>query len=304
MLNPVHGARIDPKRQHPVLDIRHWEAEFPIGDWRKCDYSVATPEELARAEQARRLASVKGPLGPSVPADVFVWSDSPDHERPWLTRIGGIPWREKGKPWPKGPDGVPLCFLAQICFVDSKDILAHELPGDVALIFGQWSKGWATIFECGVLEWSNLKLKEPQDLFDLTWTTELPFKYGGVIHRTVQYTDWRTSDPAFEAAGFKDGGFFKAAMQATSIGSYSGLPQGWPFEAGDGCSLVAVLSSFSMNGRWPLVDVPNSLVSVDSDGVESQFSFHRANDLNVHGVGCAYIYRDGKGEFKMQTSTS
>jgi hypothetical protein len=85
-------------RQHPVLDIGYWERQFPLtdkdgdmGEW------IDDPSGLARREQAIRQAKTKGSLGPSVPAEVFVWADTDLPDLPWPTRIGGTPWRPKGK---------------------------------------------------------------------------------------------------------------------------------------------------------------------------------------------------------------
>ncbi|WP_309570013.1 DUF1963 domain-containing protein [Deinococcus sp.] len=39
-------------------------------------------------------------------------------------KVGGIPYRVKGEPWPAAPDGTPMMFLAQLNFAD-----VPELPG-------------------------------------------------------------------------------------------------------------------------------------------------------------------------------
>ncbi|HZW07674.1 MAG TPA: hypothetical protein VFF65_11180, partial [Phycisphaerales bacterium] len=268
----IHGTRPDPKRQHPVLDLAHWEGEFPLGAERRDGGWIDTPGKLARREQSLRLAASKGTLGPSVPSDIFVWADTALHDKPWLTRIGGTPWREKGKPWPKGNGGIPLVFLGQICFADSQDMLPCKLPGDVALIFGSAAKGWISLVNGSALEWSSLKLKTPEDgLGGVPWNGELPYAYQGVIHRTVQHTDGDAAEKAFVAAGWKDGGSGIQSVQATSIGTYADLPQGWPFEKGDGCTLIATLSSFYFGGKWPLCDVPRGPQRVSADGAESDF---------------------------------
>lgn len=301
----IHGTRDDPNKQHPVLDIAHWETEFPLGDNRGEGGGVDDPGGVARTEQARRLALSKGDLGPSVPADVFVWSDDVDRRKPWLTRIGGRPWREKGKPWPRDAQGQPLTFLGQICFVDSRDVLPpapFQLPGDVALIFGTNDNGWVGLVDGAALEWSSLTLKQSDEHgSDAPRHGLLPYEYQGVIHRTVQYTDWRSAEKAFEAAGFKKGGFNVRAIQATSIGAYASLPQGWPFEKPEDGTLVATLSSFYCRGKWPLVDLPHAPISVDGQGRELRFWWHNDSALNfsVGDAGCIWIYRDHRGEFKL-----
>jgi hypothetical protein len=296
----IHGAKDKRGRQHPVLDIRHWENQFPLkeddrgeGGW------IDDPGGLARREQVIRMARTKGRLGPSVPADVFVWANTRLLDLPWLTRIGGAPWRPKGKPWPRDENGVPLAFLGQICFADSTDILPYKLPGDVALIFGTASRGGASIDDGSALEWSPLKIKIPEVSYRIPWTGALPYAYQGVLHRTVQYTDWKAAEPAFKAIGYKNGGWGIHSIQATSIGVYAALPQGWPFNDGDGNTLIATLSSFYFRGQWPLCDIPNCLKIVDSNGREENMIFDKARDFGIGDAGCIWIYRDKRGVFKL-----
>ena len=294
-----HGTKPDATKKHPVLDIRHWMDDFPLGEDRSESGDVERPGQRARVEQARALARVRGDLGPSVPADIFVWTHSVDRDKPWLTRLGGrYPWREKNKPWPKDPDGVPLHFLGQICFADSKDILPCELPGEVAIIFGRWQAGWTFTDDVGVLEWSPIALKEPTDITQ-GWTTALPFCYQGVIHRSVQYTDWKAAEPSFKAVGYKHGGHGIHSIQATSIGTYANLPQGWPFENGDGNTLIATLGSFYFRGSWPLCDVPRTFGLVRADGSEYDPSSVDGMSLGIGDAGCIWIYRDKDGVFKL-----
>lgn len=295
-----YGALVDPSRQHAVLDIAHWESVFPIATERRELYQVYTPEHFAKMEQARRLAQSHGSLGPSVPADFFAWSTDYHPERSWLTQLGGRPWRDKDKPWPKDRDGIPLHFLGQLCFTDSKDILPCELPGDVALIFGRWQDGWAFCLEDGVLEWSSRSLTNYCPRHFAGWTVELPFCYQGVIHRSIQYTDLTIAEPSFRSAGWKDGGWRTYSVQATSIGTYAGLPQGWPFSPNDGNMLIGVLSSFYCGGQWPLCNVPDTAKVLQSDGTVHPYTgIGSGCSFGVHDAGCIWVYRDKHGHFHL-----
>lgn len=73
-----------------------------------------------------------------VPTDIVIWSrgepEQPEHRA--VTKIGGLPYRPTGKPWPVAAAGQPLTFLAQFCFTDSRD-LVPALPGDILLIFAK-----------------------------------------------------------------------------------------------------------------------------------------------------------------------
>lgn len=304
MKTRIHGTKNVAKKHHPVLDLAYWKSKFPLGRERPERYWVDTPGGVARVEQGRELAKAQGRLGPKVPSDVFVWSLTRNPDAPWLTRIGGKPWRKKGKPWPTDAKGIPLAFLGQICFADSMDLLPFKLPGEVALIFGTNRGGWISLFEGSALEWSPLKIKEKEKDrlgFDVPWTGELPFQYHGVVHRTVQYTNHEAVRPAFEAAGYKGGGYGVRSMQATSIGTYADLPQGWPFEEGDGHTLVAALSSFYFRGKWPLCDVPAPHQAANEDGSTWQ-PLSNSGDFGVGDAGCMWIYRDNKGKFRLDSA--
>lgn len=300
-----HGTRHDPKRVHPVLDIAHWEAEFPLDREDLPTGWIDGPGDLALAEQARKFAGRHGDLGPSVPADFFTWSKLSWSDKPWLTQIGGVPWREADKPWPKDEDGIPLHFLGQICFADSKDILPCKLPGDVALIFGRWQRGYTFLPDDSTieaLEWSPLKLKKPLTMAP-GWTTVLPFCYHGVIHRSVQYTDDELAVAAFAAADltkYESSG----TLQISSIGRYANLPQGWPFDERKGSTLIATLSSFIFNGRWPLCDMHGVLKLTYPDGSEYERSSPDGLNLNIGSVGCIWLYRDEDGSFKLDSACS
>ncbi len=300
MSSRIHGTKDVPERSHPVLDIRHWETQFPFLEEHRRSHSCSYPRGLALREQAIQEVKGKGDLGPSVASDVFVWALTDLPKQPWLTRIGGDPWRPAGKPWPRDKGGIPLVFLGQICFADSADLLPFKLPGEVALIFGRFWRGAVSLSEGSALEWSPLKLEDPFPRFGGPWTGYLPFEYQGVIHRTTQYSNWETADPVFKAAGFTRGSSGIASVQASSISTYADLPQGWPFEDGDGHSLVATLDSFYFHfaPQWPLCDVPAGVMRVNSIGQETIQS-SSSGDFGVGDAGCMYIYRDSDGQFHL-----
>lgn len=211
----------------------------------------------------------------------------------------GIPWRPKGKRWPRGKRGIPLTFLGQICFADSKDILQCQLPGEVALIFGPSNCD----FDQGAeLEWSPLAIDNPEDGAGIPRTGKLPVEYQGVLHRTVQYIDWQAAEPIFRTIGYEQGGYGVCSIQATCIGSFADLPQGWPFKQGDGNVLIAVLSSYCFRGEWPLCDIPHALKKKYADGRELDLCFDNSRDFSISDAGCVWVYRDRKGRFKLDTS--
>lgn len=296
----IHGTLIDSKRRHPVFDLRHWESEFPLSKTEeRLSGWIDHPCELALREQVLQQVKRKEDLGPCVPADVFVWAITQVTHQAWLTRLGGRPYRPKGKPWPRDEDGIPLKFLGQINFADSKDILPCKLPGDIAQLFGTYEGGNVLpAFGSVVLEWSSMDISDPEDGKGMPWSGELPFCYQGVVHRTTQYIDHEIAEAAFEAGGYEGGGHGVYSMQATSISTYAEMPQYWPFEPGDGNILIATLSSFYLRGKWPLCDVPQSLEKVYADGRRGDLR-DGARDLGIGDAGCIWIYRDKEGAFKV-----
>ncbi len=297
----IHGTIRVPGKHHPVLDIDKWIQRFPFDPARiRFDGRPSSPGGVAFFEQARKLAGEHGDLGPSVPVDMFTWSDR-SGDPGWLTKIGGSPWREKHKPWPKAPDGTYLTFLGQLCFANSKDLFPFELPGDVTLIFGKYFPVGCTTCEGYALEWSNIELDKPLDYFG-EFGTELPFCYRGVIHRTVQYTDHKQHVPRFEDIG---GSWdeLSGEVQATCIGARAMLPQGWPFMEGDGNTLVGVLSGISIGGDWPLCDMPESPKSLHEDGELCGAWNSDAMNFTIGDCGSIYIYRDKRGRFRLEEAT-
>ena len=131
------------------------------------------------------------------------------------------------------------------------------------------------------------------------WTGELPFVYHGVLHRTLQYFEHTKAEVPFKELGYANGGFGVYSVQATSIGPYAHLPQGWPFSGDDGHKLIATLSSFYFRGKWPLCDVPRGLQIVDGDGSVREMGFGGGRDFGIGDAGAIWIYRDDEGEFRL-----
>ena len=119
-----------------LFDIDEWLPRFPAparsddGDAR----IITSPCHLCNNHRLRPLLADQVDWGPAVPVDIFVMADGEPPD-PCSTKIGGLPYRPTGKPWPTTANGAPLRFLAQFCFEYSKD-LTGPLPDDVLLVFG------------------------------------------------------------------------------------------------------------------------------------------------------------------------
>jgi hypothetical protein len=125
---------------HERLDVDHWKRVFSVPQMRQAGEKpdaciISGPYDIAVLEQLRAEANAADPDTERVPTDVFVWYRGEPEDRA-VTKIGGLPYVPSGKRWPIAPSGVPLTFVAQVCFADSRDI-TPVLPGDVLLIFAE-----------------------------------------------------------------------------------------------------------------------------------------------------------------------
>ena len=119
---------------HPKVDFEYWASVFPLTSQNLGGEIITSPAHLCQVELVRKRYRQVSNLGRAVPVDIFLWSvKSP--EEPFLTKLGGVPHRESAKAWPIGEDGKAYTFVAQFCFLDSKDIVSDNLPNDVMLIF-------------------------------------------------------------------------------------------------------------------------------------------------------------------------
>ena len=147
--------------------------------------SITGPRDLAIVEQIRKEARLSNS---AVPVDVFVWAEGEPASRE-LTKIGGLPYRSADSLWPTDFSGSPLAFVAQLSFVDSRDIFP-SIPGDVLLIFGTNHDDVLTE-EPGALrfEWVTI----PQaDLVGVESIAETDWDIASMnahIHRSMDYPD-------------------------------------------------------------------------------------------------------------------
>lgn len=95
--------------------------------------SVNGPRELAVMEQLRAETDLSGLGLTPLCTDLFLWNLGEPPNRAF-TKVGGLPFWPKERPWPLSEEGRPMIFLAQFNFADSRDLVG-ELPGDILLVF-------------------------------------------------------------------------------------------------------------------------------------------------------------------------
>lgn len=153
------------------------------------------PIDLMEIESIRRkIVESIGPQ-PSMPVDIFLLSlgESPRRD---ITKIGGVPFRPRSKPWPlTAKHDEPYTFLAQFRFVESRDLFP-KLPGEILLIFGYERTPRPYRDDSLVFEWYSA---DEQDLIDAAsmprpgWDLCQAF---GHLYRTREY---EVESPFFDA---------------------------------------------------------------------------------------------------------
>lgn len=115
---------------------------------------ASSPMSIAALETERGRNPQQYDEASAVPTDLFAFAlEAP--ARPDVTKLGGVPWRAAGLPWPNCWRGWPMKFLFQVRLAESKDVTG-ETPGDVLLLFGD-----SPLFEDVQVEWSPIDLPSP-----------------------------------------------------------------------------------------------------------------------------------------------
>ena len=228
---------------------------------------VVGPKSVAVNEQLRAEAAGSASAGPHVPTDVVVWcSGEPAHGA--VTKTGGRPYRSASSPWPTDERGKELRFIAQLSFVDSRD-LVPDLPGDVLLIFGEDE---ALLEEPGRLVFEWVRLGIPDLVPDVPAREDEVSCFYAVLHRT---SDWPDADDAIFPEDRRAESL--AVWEGTKLG---GVPHFIQDDESPGGRFIAALGSISVpdDERFPFVNV------AEPRGGSSE------NDLMIGDMGSLYLF--------------
>jgi hypothetical protein len=294
---------------HPRVDFEHWAKRFPIETfhktsgirrydttdpdnpldlWKPCGVAITSPAHLCNVELVRKEYARTRDLGRSVPVDMFVWSVAPP-EKPYLTKLGGVPHRESNRPWPQR-EGKPYTFVGQFCFADSRDIVSPQLPDDVMLIFfGNASSIYDR--ETVHIEWSALKLESPLTAEQCPAPSFTVPRLSGHIHRTSEYPD---SWDVFCQEGHNQCYLFPTT-QSTKIGRETFYVQNDPRGPDD--ELICALNSvdplaWPPGAKWPFIGLETLPDGWDKRGEHFEWGHYR---MMFADVGCMYFMIDKKG---------
>lgn len=115
--------------------IEKWEKLFPLSFGTYIDEMeliVTNPRAVSYVSQLRKLINIEKNTGKPTHVLMPCLGESPN---PIGSKIGGIPLWPRNRKWPKGTNGQPLLFFAQINFSDSMRLFNHPLPGSILYLF-------------------------------------------------------------------------------------------------------------------------------------------------------------------------
>jgi hypothetical protein len=294
---------------HPQVDFEHWSTVFPLetfqetsgprqfedtrkGDpldlWKPRGAIITSPAHLCNIELVRRNYARTKDLGPAVPVDLFLWSVKPV-EKPYLTKLGGVPHRESTKPWPTDAGGEPYTFVAQYCFADSRDIVSKKIPGDVMLIFFRDAK---SVYDPEAIhvEWSSMELNTPLTAKECPAPSFVVPQLSGHIFRTNEYPESRD---VFEQEGHYKCYLFPTT-QASKIGREAFAIQHDVREPGE--ELLCTLNSLSPSqAKWPYIDLET--LPDDWDEPRKPFGWGKYR-MMFADVGCLFFVIDEQGNVR------
>lgn len=307
---PSPQTSMDSSTLHPKVDFDYWAKTFPIetfertsgprkfgstqnGDpldlWKPHGEIITSPAHLCNIELVRKQYANSVDLGRSVPVDIFLWSIAPT-EKPFLTKLGGVPHRESAKSWPTD-DSKPYTFVAQFCFADSRDIISDKIPGDVLLIF---FKDADSIYDPDSIhvEWSSIDLDSPITADQCPAPSFTVPQLSGHIYRTNEYPDsWNV---------FEQGGHYQCYLfpttQSTKIGRETFFTQNDPRGPNDEllCALNSVHpTTYPPSSKWPFIGL--EILPDDWDQPNDHYEWGKYR-MMFADVGCMYFLIDENGK--------
>lgn len=295
---------------HPQVDIKKWANIFPIEAFEKTDGPrrfdttrpndpldrwkasgsiITSPAHLCEIELVRYRTALQHDLGEAVPVDIFLWRTGAP-EKPYLTKLGGVPHREADRPWPTSAVETPFTFVAQFCFLDSKEIISDKLPGDVMLVFFKDHQSHSGYPDDVHIEWSNVELKKPLTAADCPKPRFPVPELSGVIYRCNEYPDSRD---VFKKEGHNECYLFSTS-QSTKIGRETYFIQRDPRGFKLNRELFCALNSIHPSEKWPFTNLktlPKEPKQTDGD-VHGWGKY----EMMFYDVGCMYFMIDDLGK--------
>ena len=210
---------------------------------------------VVKRELSLVVSSDRFDLGKKVPVDYVVWQETP-HKEPWRTKLGGVPWRPRDRPWPFSSSGDRHTFVLQVDISDSLDVLPKALLDarpkghDVLLIFMSNEEAWADSDDATYMEWSPHEIENPCRSEDVPKTTFTVRPRAGLLFRGYEYPEERENDIASDELEAMP---WYSTTHSTHLGRVASWIQG--DERDPGTEVYLTLGSFSPPNLWPYPDV-------------------------------------------------
>lgn len=171
-------------KTHPEFDLATAKKTYAKLKEELSGEQITSPYDLYSVERLRDEHALR--KGIAFPTDVFVFGMGALEDR-HITKVSGLPYWPRARTWPMAEDGSPYQFLAQFCFVDSRD-LAGKLPGDILLLFvPQGDEDWLWELDRVHFEWLSLDTSALIDALPKGVQSFCRSEWYGVIHRTHDY---------------------------------------------------------------------------------------------------------------------
>lgn len=289
---------------HPEFDLAAAKKTYGKLKEELSGEQITSPYDLYSVERLRDEHGLR--KGMAFAADVFVFGMGAPEDRRG-TKVSGLPYWPKAQTWPKADDGTPYQFLAQFCFVDSRD-LVEKLPGDILLLFvPQGSEDWLWELDSVRFEWLTV---DKTALIDALPKGVQPFcqsEWYGVLHRTHDYPDTAeqarklTVDQPYNLPilnGSKIGGIPHTIQTKAKYGvnPTTGLPVLLPDKKGKAparrflCQLASIQAAPDVVYPWTNQKKKLTL-EFDNTGIYGD------NNQCVFGdMGSIYVYIDSSGQ--------
>jgi hypothetical protein len=270
--------------------VDEWLPRFPLDETSRYLHSpgITSPGHICLAEQLRSIIGDRVEWGPPAPVDIFIMAKGEPVHR-FVTKVGGLPYRPRALPWPRNNYNEPMTFLAQFCFIDSRDIVG-ALPGDVLLVFAP-TVDPPDFFH---FEWYPMEL---DDLVGAEGVPSQPWSFPpcfGYTYRTKCYPEGEIGDDGDVMVGDTEvrSTWLLHRFQATQIGRHPMLIQFEDDEREIKGRVLCALNSVepSLFDPHPWINHAEPLYT-DRSRVPKDYDY-----LSFGDAGCVYISMDDAGK--------
>lgn len=207
------------------------------------------PRGVVGRELMERILAGKVDFGKSFEVDLVIWRKR-HHKHPFLTRLGGIPWRDRSLPWPTTESGQNYTFVGQYCLSEMISPVPFTPKSDLILVFSYDENLCSGTV---LLEWGNTNLTDPVQEEDCPQPQFSVPQYFAELQRVTVYPDFHQMERVYE----------EIPKQLERVLGYEPMPQNtligteafWHQENYCKDTVLCTLSTFDpYDTEWPFSD--------------------------------------------------